>query len=281
MQHSLFTDYPSHRPVILHGDCETVLADQPSQSIHLIMTSPPYSAQRTKQYRGVPPDQYVSWFLSKSQQFKRVMTSDGSLVINIKEHVTRGERSTYVLELILALKQQGWRWVEEYCWHKKTTFPGKWPNRFKDAFERCLHFTLNPVFKMNREAVMIPAGQDMYKKYINVPNLSNKRMKPKSGTSFGHTDANFANRTMVYPSNVLHLSPACFFKGGHPAAFPLALPTWFIQLFTNEGDTVLDPFAGSGTTLQAAYNLHRHSIGIDSHQPYIDLMHTLLGIPLS
>src|SRR6478736_3773852 len=79
----------------------------------------------------------------------------GSFVLNIKEKAVDGERHTYVLELILALRRQGWLWTEEYVWHKRNCYPGKWPNRFRDAWERCLHFTRERRFKMNQEAVMV------------------------------------------------------------------------------------------------------------------------------
>jgi site-specific DNA-methyltransferase (adenine-specific) len=85
----------------------------------------------------VTPDDYVAWFMPRAEQFARVLKPGGSLVINIKEKVVDGERHTYVLELILAMKKQGWLWTEEYVWHKRNCFPGKWPNRFRDAWERC------------------------------------------------------------------------------------------------------------------------------------------------
>ena len=71
--------------------------------------------------------------------------------MNIKEGARGGQRETYVLELILEMKKQGWLWVEEYCWYKKTAFPGKWPNRFRDSFERCLHFTKQKKFKQKQQ----------------------------------------------------------------------------------------------------------------------------------
>src|SRR4030065_2241321 len=77
---------------------------------------------------------------------------------HIKERVIDGERHTYVIELILAMRKQGWLWTEEYIWHKKNCYPGKWPNRFRDAWERCLHFTKQKKFKMFQQAVMVPMG---------------------------------------------------------------------------------------------------------------------------
>src|SRR5438094_189841 len=72
---------------------------------------------------------------------------------------------------------------------------------------------------------------------------------------------------MAYPSNVLHLATECGNKS-HSAAFPKALPTWFIRLFTDPGDWVLDPFAGSGTACDAAQELGRKCVGIDIEQEF-------------
>ncbi len=103
---------------IYNGDCIKLLNRSDfikDHSIHLIVTSPPYSDRRKTTYGVIHPNDYVEWFLPLSEQMFRILKSQGSLVINIKEHVKNGERQTYVLELILAMKKQGWRWVEKYC----------------------------------------------------------------------------------------------------------------------------------------------------------------------
>ena len=126
---------------LIHGDCQLVLPTLPDQSFDLIITSPPYADQRSHTYGGISPDNYVEWFLPISYELLRVLKPTGSFILNIKERVVNGEHHTYVLELILAMRRQGWLWTEEYIWHKKNCYPGKWPNRFRDAWERCLHFT--------------------------------------------------------------------------------------------------------------------------------------------
>lgn len=110
------------------GDCLKILKDIPSDSINLIVTSPPYADNRKSTYGGVSPDEYVEWFLPISAELRRVLKDDGSFVLNIKEKVVEGERHTYVLELILALKRQGWLWTEEYMRHKRDSTSGKWSN---------------------------------------------------------------------------------------------------------------------------------------------------------
>ena len=125
---------------ILSGDCLEKLKELPNSSVDLIITSPPYADQRKNTYGGIKPEKYVSWFLPITAELLRVLKNDGTFILNIKEKVQNGERSTYVLELILEMKRQGWLWTEEFIWHKKNCYPGKWPNRFRDAWERLLQF---------------------------------------------------------------------------------------------------------------------------------------------
>jgi DNA modification methylase len=256
---------PATAPVsgaVHEGDCAEVLRGLGDASVDLIVTSPPYADQRATTYGGIHPDAYVEWFLPRSEQFLRVLKPSGSFVLNIKEKAVDGERHTYVLELILALRRQGWLWTEEYVWHKRNCYPGKWPNRFRDAWERCLHFTRERRFKMNQEAVMVPMGDWAQARLKTLGANDVVRHDSQVGNAFAKNIANWRGRTQAYPTNVLHLATECGNKR-HSAAFPSALPKWFIELFTDAGDTVLDPFAGSGTTLAAALALGRHAIGID------------------
>jgi len=148
----------SYLNCVLQGDALHVLQTLPDNVVDLIVTSPPYADQRAATYGGVKPDEYADWFLPIADQLLRVLKPEGSLILNIKERVVNGERHTYVLELIIKMRQQGWLWTEEYVWHKRNCYPGKWPNRFRDAWERCLHFTKQRKFAMYQEAVMVPMG---------------------------------------------------------------------------------------------------------------------------
>ena len=143
---------------ILSGDCLEKLKEFPNSSVDLIITSPPYADQRKNTYGGIKPEKYVSWFLPITAELLRVLKNDGTFILNIKEKVQNGERSTYVLELILEMKRQGWLWTEEFIWHKKNCYPGKWPNRFRDAWERLLQFNKAKKFNMYQEAVIVPMG---------------------------------------------------------------------------------------------------------------------------
>jgi DNA modification methylase len=252
---------------ICQGDCAQALAARPADSFDLIFTSPPYADRRAKTYGGIKPEKYVEWFLPRSEEFLRVLKPTGTFVLNIKEKVEKGERHTYVLELILALRKQGWLWTEEYIWHKRNCHPGKWPNRFRDAWERCLQFNKTRNFKMNQDAVRVPMGDWAGKRLKTLGKNDTKRFDSQVGSGFGKNIANWVGRDLAYPSNVLHLATECGNKN-HSAAFPKALPHWFIKLFTTEGDWVLDPFVGSGTTSVAARELGRNSLGIEIKEDY-------------
>ncbi len=261
---------------LLQGDCLDVLSETfPDNTFDLIITSPPYADSRAKTYGGIHPDAYVEWFLPRAEQFRRVLKPEGTFILNIKEKVVDGERHPYVLELILAMRRQGWLWTEEYIWHKKNCYPGKWPNRFRDAWERCLQFNKSRKFKMFQDAVRIPMGNWAEARLKSLGKNDVVRFDSRVGSGFGKNIANWLGRHLAYPTNVLHLATETGNKQ-HSASFPLALPEWFIRLFTEESDWVLDPFVGSGTTCEAAQKLGRNSVGIDIKSEYIDLAQTRL-----
>ena len=167
------------------------------------------------------------------------------------------------------MKKQGWLWTEEFIWHKKNCYPGKWPNRFRDAWERLLQFNKAKKFNMYQEAVMVPMGDWAKNRLKNLSEVDRIRDNSKVGSGFGKNISNWLERDMAYPTNVLHLATECGNKN-HSAAFPESLPEWFIKLFTQEYDTVLDPFMGSGTTVFVANRMNRHSIGIDIVDEYCE-----------
>lgn len=252
------------------GDCEEVLKEFPDNSVDLIFTSPPYADQRKSSYGGVRPDNYGEWFLPKARQFRRVLKPTGTFVLNIKERVVNGERHTYVIELILKMREEGWLWTEEFIWHKKNSYPGKWPNRFRDNWERLLQFNKDKKFYMHQEAVMVPVGEWAKGRLAKLSEADKMRDESKVGSGFGKNVSNWLSRDLVYPTNVIHLATECANRN-HSAAFPVELPAWFIKLFTKFGEVVLDPFVGSGTTAVAALQLGRHFVGIDINKEFIAL----------
>jgi len=255
---------------IFTGDCLDILKKYPDDFFNLIITSPPYADSRSKTYGGIKPNKYVEWFLTRSKEFLRVLRPDGTFILNIKEKATKGERHTYVIELILELRKQGWIWTEEFVWHKKNCFPGKWPNRFRDAWERCLQFNKSHKFKMYQEEVMVPMGDWAKTRLKKLSDTDLIRDESKVNSGFGKNVSNWLKREMAYPTNVLHFATECYNRN-HSAVFPKSLPEWFMKLFTREHDWVLDPFVGSGTTNEVAQNLNRNSVGIDILQEYCAL----------
>jgi len=255
---------------ILLGDSRDVLKKIDDNLIDLIVTSPPYADRRKKTYGGISTEEYVEWFLPVSKQLLRVLKPTGTFILNIKEKAENGERSIYVLELILALRKQGWLWTEEFIWHKKNSYPGKWPNRFRDSWERVLQFNKVRNFNMYQEAVMVPVGDWANGRLKNLSVTDKKRDNSKSGSGFGKNISNWLKRSMVYPNNVLQFATVCNNKN-HSATFPEELPEWFIKLFTQANDWVLDPFLGSGTTSEVSQRMGRNSIGIDIIPEYIEM----------
>ncbi|MEI6222652.1 MAG: site-specific DNA-methyltransferase [bacterium] len=251
------------------GDSKEILKTIADNAVDLIVTSPPYADRRMQTYGGTKPEEYVEWFLPIGKELLRVLKPTGTFILNIKEKAEHGERHTYVLELILALRKQGWLWTEEFIWHKKNCYPGKWPNRFRDSWERLLQFNKQRKFSMYQEEVKVPIGDWAKSRLSNLSATDKERDTSKVGSGFGKKIANWLDKETVFPTNVLHMSTECGNKD-HSAVFPESLPEWFIKLFTTENDTVLDPFMGSGTTIKVAKRMGRNSIGIEIVPEYCD-----------
>jgi site-specific DNA-methyltransferase (adenine-specific)/site-specific DNA-methyltransferase (cytosine-N4-specific) len=267
---NLFSQKDKIKADVILGDCLDVLKKRDNNSVDLIVTSPPYADQRKSTYGGIHPDKYVEWFLPITGELLRVLKPTGTFVLNIKEKVSEGERHTYVMELVMAMRKQGWLWTEEFIWHKKNCYPGKWPNRFRDAWERLLQFNKQRDFNMYQQEVMVPMGDWAKTRLKNLSETDKRRDNSKVGSGFGKNISKWVGRDMAYPSNVLSMATESSNKQ-HSAVFPRELPTWFIKLFTQKGDVVLDPFLGSGTTAIAALELDRNSIGIEIKDEYYKL----------
>lgn len=262
--------------VLIEGDAREELKKLPENCVDLAVTSPPYADSRKRTYGGIHPDAYVEWFLPFGRELFAVLKPGGSFVLNIKEKVVAGERHTYVIDLIRALRAQGWRWTEEYIWHKRNCYPGKWPNRFRDAWERCLHFTKGADFAMYQDEVRVPMGEWKTARLKSLSATDKRRDESRVKSGFGKKVENWAGRELAYPTNVLRLATECGNKK-HSAAFPEALPSWFIRLFTKPGDVVLDPFLGSGTSAVAAARMGRRFIGIEIQPEYCALARCALA----
>jgi site-specific DNA-methyltransferase (adenine-specific) len=194
------------RTEIILGDCHEKLKELADDSIDLIFTSPPYADQRKNTYGGIQPDRYVTWFLPIARELLRVLKPTGTFILNIKERVVDGERHTYVIELILEMRKQGWLWTEEFIWHKKNCYPGKWPNRFRDSWERLIQFNKSKNFKMYQESVMIPTGDWAKNRLKHLSENDKLRDESLVGSGFGKNISNWIDREYAYPTNVIHMA---------------------------------------------------------------------------
>lgn len=258
--------------MIVHGDAAELLSDLPEQSVDLFFTSPPYADARA--YSRIHPDRYVEWFLPFARQMLNATTDDGSLIINIKNRVAnkgplKGQRHPYVFQLVLALQNMGWRWIETYIWAKPNAVPGKFGPRTKDSFEYVFHFAkASPYFDL--DAVRVPYKADAAEIARRAKDTNGRRT----------TEAGFGrDRTKTYqhggadPGNVVSVSQTYNQHKGvkHTAAMPEGLAEFFINCATRQGGLVVDPFAGSGTTVTVAHRLGRRSVGFELHQDYVSV----------
>lgn len=261
---------------VYHGDAREVLAQFPDKHFNLIVTSPPYADARRNHYDSIKPDDYKAFMLSFHQQFWRVLSDDGSFILNVKDKVVDGVRHRFAWHTIEALSEQGWRCVDDYIWVKPNAMPGYWRNRLRDEWEYCFHMAKQRDFAMYQDAVKRPIKDWFQSRMKKLTGKSNGRHNSENNSGFGRDLRNWLDKELVLPGNVLQV--ALVGKNmGHPAAFPVDLPSFFIKLFTKPGDRVLDPFAGSGSTAIAAEALDRNVVLIDTKAEYVDTIETRLS----
>jgi len=258
--------------MIIHGYSENELKKLSDNSIDLIITSPPYAERRKNTYGGIPEDKYVEWFKPIAIEIKRILKPTGSFFLNIKPHTTNGERSLYVFDLVLMLKRElGFNFVEEYCWIKNP-FPTGTHGRFKNGFEPVYHFIKGPLKKItfNPLACGTPVSEETKSRAFR------KNCKiPTNGSGMIVDRDNFKNLEFARPSNVIkanNVTNQFTLKMKHSAVFPEKLVEFFVKSFTNEGDIVLDLFAGSGTVGIVCEELNRNYILIDKEEYNIQLI---------
>ena len=274
LSNEVVSDEPDYRlpgNAIYEGDCLDVMRRLQEFSVDVIITSPPYADARKDTYGGMPPDKYVEWWSERVKWMKYVLKPEGSILVNIKEKAVDGQLSLYVMDLIYDMvKTHNLRLVDKYIWHKTAAFPGRWNNRFRNAWEYILHFTQNKRFKMRQDAVKVPAAESTKRRGKNLGLTDMVRQKSGTRSGMDRNVSRCVGNEMVYPSNVLTFSPVTH-NTGHSAAFPRDLPDFFIRLFSDEGDMVLDPFCGSGTTCVVARDLNRQYLGIEMNPEYYKL----------
>ena len=256
------------------GDCrraEDVARLMGGARATLAFTSPPYADRRkydqTSEFRPIPPEAYIDWFEAVQQNVRRHLASDGSWLVNIRAHSEDGERHTYVHDLVLAHKRQ-WRWcfIDDLIW-VRAGVPGIWPNRFKNAYEPVFHFALVPQIKFRPGAVS-HASKHAFKydpSYAQDSNSGSGLLGKEHGAGF--------EEGLARPSNVIEVGTGgAKVTGAHPAEFPVGLPRFFILAYSDAGDVIYEPFAGSGTTLVAAEQTGRAGYAMEVSPRYAALV---------
>ena len=268
-----FLNLPSAlRDGVVHADALDLLPTLRRGEVNLFFMSPPYADQRA--YSRIHPDRYVDWFLPFARAMFNATADTGSMVLNIKNRVAgsgplKGQRHPYVYELVLALQHMGWRWIETYIWAKPNAIPGKFGPRTKDSFEYVYHFARGPQPFFNLDSVRVPYKSDAAE-IARRARDTNGRKATEAG--FGRDRSQTYRHGGADPGNVVAVSQTYNqFKGAgsHTAAMPEGLAEFFIRSMSPENGLVVDPFAGSGTTVTVARRLGRRSFGIELHEDYV------------
>lgn len=252
--------------LLIHGDSKTVLK-RLKKRVDLIVTSPPYADARKNHYDSVHPDEYADWFLGFHEVLWDALKPEGSFVLNIKDKVVDGVRHRFVWDTICHLNRKGWLSIDDYIWHKPNPMPGYWPTRLRDGWEYCFHLAKQKKPYMNQDSVKIPVGDWVNQRLQNLGTNDLARHNSSNNSGFGRDISRWKDKKEVLPPNVLSI-PLVGKNQGHPAAFPVELPSFFIKLFSKPHDLILDPFAGSGTTGIATLSLGRDCILIDNNFDY-------------
>ena len=268
------------------GDALTVMSDLPNESVRLIVTSPPFplTFQKKKPYESISVDRYVGWFLAYAEHFKRLLKEDGSLVIDIGGVWNKGTptRSLYQYRLLIALCEQlGFHFAQDFYWYNPGALPApaEWVNvrriRVKSAVNLVWWLGKNPWPNANNKNVLKEYSEDMVR-------LIKNGYRAKARPSGHNITVKFRkDHGGAIPPNLLELgnndSTGSYLKQCqavglpvHPARFPRGLPDFFIRLCTEPRDVVLDPFAGSNITGEAAERRGRRWLAIELSKDYLE-----------
>lgn len=273
---------------IIHGDCIEEMRKLPSNSVNLVITSPPYAdtVSYGKNVSVFSPSKYVEWFVDLGKEIQRVLTPDGSFILNIGNKADKGERSLYIMKTVIALKEEvGLAFHDEYIWHKPCSIPAVSDRRLNCVFEYIFHFVKNAgQQKTYMDRVREEYADNTIKMVGKVQHGYNKTTADDGESSMNPFTRKVNEKGKVPDTIFTFKTAASTAKGDrlfdpdennriiHPAAFHKELPAWFIKWLTDEGDLVLDTFMGSGTTALAAWEAGRNYIGFDLNEKYANLL---------
>lgn len=243
---------------IQQGDCLELMKNVPDNSVDLTVTSPPYDNLRT--YQG-----YTFDFESIAKELYRVTANGGVVVWIVADATINGSETGTSFRQALYFKECGFNIHDTMIWEKQTfTATGALKTRYAQVFEYMFVFvkgklkTFNPI--KDRE------NKSVGKKKHGVIRQSDGTMKPQS--SLGKKCGEFSQRFNVWKINTCVSNTE---RTGHPAQFPEQLANDHIISWSNEGNTVFDPFMGSGTTGKMAVLNNRNFIGFDICEEYCEI----------
>lgn len=238
-------------------------------TVQLAVTSPPYADRRkydeSTEFRPIAPEAYVDWFAPVAANVARHLAPDGSWFVNIRAGAEGLDTYLYVHDLVVAhVRQWGWHLAHEFCW-PRPGMPQRPARRFKPQWEPVYQFARGE-WKIRPEAVMVPS--DSVPQYVVGDNYVGERRQGDGSDAMSHRSA----PGMAYPGDRLPTFSGSHEATGHEAAFPVGLPAWFLRAYTDEGDRVLDPFVGSGSTILAAQQEGRTGYGLELSPRYCDIV---------
>ena len=285
------------------GDCRdagVVAALLEGRRVNVAFTSPPYAEQRdydpASGFVPIPPELYVDWFAPVAANVATHLAADGSWFVNIKPAADGLDTELYVHDLVAAhARRWGWHFATEFCW-ERAGVPKAVRRRFKNQFEPIYQFTRGE-WKVRPDNVKHVSTAAIYAQGRGSGNNGwagrqgsggvidqGRRRRPHDpakvmpGTA---AKAQGTNRSSIgegvelgfaFPGNRIPTFTGTHTATGHAAAFPVGLPAWFVRAFSDAGDVVFDPFAGSGSTILAAHAEHRVGFGVELSAAYCDLI---------
>lgn len=281
----------------LCGDCTIVLEGIDSESIDLVITSPPYADQRDY---GTPDTKiaaegYVEWFRPKAEQIYRVLKGSGSFILNINDKVVDGFQHLFVFKLVIMLCEEiGFNLVRDYIWYNPATPPNLYSSgrygRTKKSHEYCFWFSKGDNWTFNMDPIRVPYKKGM-EKFLNGEGKGRRSENTRPSSHNFNCERAWTNHGGSDPGSVISIANtnsndvflrSCKAQGiTHPARFPEQLVKFFVLSGSNEGDIVLDPFSGSGTTAVVAAKNNRKWIGVDANQSFCDLARKRMQLEVS
>lgn len=279
---------------IVKGDCFELIKKMPDNSVDLVVTSPPYSdiVNYGKAVSTKKPNDYCDWILPLFKEIHRVLKPSGSFILNINDKCENGYRSTYIYDLISRNnKETPLKLYDTYFWWKKNGIPNGANKRFRNTTEFIFHFCKDAKqMKFNMDRALIKPTESTNDRYkydidnrqgeviegVRYKKVQKVRRGPMKTNEFGQQAQEFEMRNipeLVRPDNVVRFSTAAASRDNlikHPAPYHKELPLYYINILTDEGDVVLDPFSGIATTGIAAKELNRKYVGFELNETYAD-----------